>query len=220
MPLDPNANYPDTDTYMRTLGVREHPAATALREETERMTEGEWSVSSEQAQFLAFLVEATGARRILELGTFTGYSALVMALAMPADGHLVTCDLEPAYPAVGKKYWRQAGVDGRIELIMGPATETVRRLIDEGGAGSFDFCFIDANKKHYGIYYEAALTLLRKGGLIAIDNMFWDGEVLLADAVAKSTRTLRALAYKMHDDARVNIAMLPVRDGLGLAVKR
>jgi predicted O-methyltransferase YrrM len=220
MSIDPNTDFPDLDTYMRALGVREHPAATALRQETESMSQGEWSVSPEQAQFLAFLVEAIGARKILELGTFTGYSALMMALAMPADGHIVTCDMEPRYPAVGRKYWEQAGVADKIELRLGAATEAVENLIGGGAAGTFDFVFIDANKKDYGTYYEATITLLRKGGLIAVDNMFWDGSVLVSDPQEKSTRALRQLAFTMHEDARVNFAMLPIRDGMSVAVKR
>ena len=206
--------------YLRAISVRESDVARRLREETDRFHDGGWSVSPEQAQVLVFLVELIGAKRILELGTFTGYSALRMAEALPDDGHILTCDMEESYPAVGRPYWEEAGVAGKIELRMGPATETVQNLIDEGRAGAFDFVFIDANKKHYGIYYDAALTLLRPRGLIAIDNVFWDGAVLDADATEKSTRAIRALNEKIHGDERVNVAVLPIRDGMTLAVKR
>jgi predicted O-methyltransferase YrrM len=206
--------------YLRAISVRESDVARRLREETGRLPHGDWSVSPEQAQILVFLVELIGAKRILELGTFTGYSALRMAEAMPADGYILTCDMEESFPAVGRPYWDAAGVAGKIELRMGPATETVQALIDEGRAGAFDFVFIDANKKHYGIYYEAALTLVRAGGLIALDNVFWGGAVLDAEATEKSTRAIRALNEKIHGDDRVNLAVLPVRDGMTLAVKR
>jgi predicted O-methyltransferase YrrM len=220
MAIDNNDNYPDTATYLRAVSVREHPAATALRAATRKLPEGEWSTAAEQGQLLAFIVEAFAARRILELGTFTGYGALMMALAMSADGHLVTCDMDSRYPDVGKPFWQQAGVAERIELRLGPATETVQRMIDDGESDSYDLVFIDCNKKDYDAYYEAALKLLRTGGVIVVDNIFWNGAVLRADAQEKSTRAIRALAHKMHGDARINLAVLPLGDGMTLAVKR
>ena len=220
MAIDNNDNYPDTATYLRAVSVREHPAATALRAATRKLPEGEWSTAAEQGQLLAFIVETFAARRILELGTFTGYGALMMALAMPADGHLVTCDMDSRYPDVGKPFWQQAGVAERIELRLGPATETVQRMIDDGEADSYDLVFIDCNKKDYDTYYEASLKLLRTGGVIVVDNIFWDSAVLRADAQEKSTRAIRALAHKMHGDARINLAVLPLGDGMTLAVKR
>lgn len=220
MTTENNENYPDTSTYLRAVSVREHPQAGALRAATRKLPEGEWSTDAEQGQLLAFLVEAFAARRILELGTFTGYGTLMMALAMPADGRLVTCDMDSTYPDVGKPFWQQAGVADRIELRLGPATETVQRMIDEGDSGSFDLVFIDCNKKAYDIYYEAALQLLRSGGVVVVDNIFWNGAVLRADAQEKSTRAIRALAHKMHDDERINLAVLPIGDGMTLAVKR
>jgi predicted O-methyltransferase YrrM len=220
MAIDNNDNYPDTATYLRAVSVREHPAATALRAATRQLPEGEWSTAAEQGQLLAFAVEAFVARRILELGTFTGYGTLMMALAMPAGGHLVTCDMDSRYPDVGKPFWQQAGVAQRIELRLGPATETVQRMIDDGETNSYDLVFIDCNKKDYDAYYEAALKLLRTGGVIVVDNIFWNGAVLRADAQEKSTRAIRALAHKMHGDARINLAVLPLGDGMTLAVKR
>lgn len=220
MAVDKRENYPDNLAYLRAVSVREHPAASALRAATRQLPEGEWSTDAEQAQLLAFVVEAFATRRILELGTFTGYGTLMMALAMPADGQLITCDLDTRYADVGKPFWAQAGVADRIELRLGPATETVQTMIDAGEAESFDLVFIDCNKKDYGTYYEAALTLLRSGGVIVVDNIFWNGAVLRADAQEKSTQAIRALAHKMHGDARINLAVLPIGDGMTLAVKR
>ncbi|MFT5173514.1 MAG: putative O-methyltransferase YrrM [Gammaproteobacteria bacterium] len=220
MAIDSKENYADTDAYLRAVSVREHPVASALRAATSQLPYGEWSTNAEQGQLLAFVVEAFSTRRILELGTFTGYGTLMMALAMPADGKIVTCDLDTHYPDVGRPYWVQAGVAERIELRLGPATETVQQLIDAGQSGSFDAVFIDCNKKDYNAYYEAALQLLRVGGVIVVDNIFWNGAVLRADAQEKSTKAIRALAHKMHGDERINLAVLPLGDGMTLAVKR
>jgi predicted O-methyltransferase YrrM len=220
MAIDLKETYANTDAYLRAVSVREHPAASALRAATRELPYGAWSTDAEQGQLLAFVVEAFAARRILELGTFTGYGTLMMALAMPADGHIVTCDLDTHYPDVGRPFWVQAGVADRIELRLGPATETVQCMIDAGESDSFDAVFIDCNKKDYNTYYEAALKLLRTGGVIVIDNIFWNGTVLRADAEEKSTRAIRALAHKMHGDERINLAVLPLGDGMTLAVKR
>jgi predicted O-methyltransferase YrrM len=213
-------DYPDTASYLRAISVREHPAARALRDATAALPEGQWSTDPEQGQLLAFAVEAFAARHILELGTFTGYGTLMMALAMPADGKIVTCDMDRQFPDVGMPFWQQAGVAERIELRLGPATETVRRMIDDGESGYYDLVFIDCNKKDYDTYYEASLTLLRPGGVIVVDNIFWNGAVLRADAPEKSTKAIRALAHKMHRDDRINLAVLPIGDGMTLAVKR
>ena len=217
---DRGLDYPDTLAFLRAVSVREHPAASALRIATEQLPEGDWSTNAEQGQLLAFIVEAFAARQILELGTFTGYGALMMALAMPAGGRLVTCDMDERYPNVGKPYWLQAGVAQRIELRLGPARETVQRMIDQGESATFDLVFIDCNKKDYDAYYEAALKLLRTGGIIIVDNIFWNGAVLSAATTEKSTTAIRALAHKMHRDPRINLAVLPIGDGMTLATKR
>ena len=220
MVIDNNENYPDTLNYLRAMSVREHPAASSLRAATRELPEGEWSTDPEQGQLLAFVVEAFAARRVLELGTFTGYGTLMMALALPAGGRIVSCDMDSRYADVGRPFWQQAGVADRIELRFGAASETVQQMIDEGESASYDLVFIDCNKKDYDTYYEAALKLLRAGGVIVVDNIFWNGAVLRTGAQEKSTRAIRALAHKMHGDPRINLAVLPIGDGMTLAVKR
>ena len=206
--------------YLHEITLRETEVMTRLRAETARLTEGDWQVSPEQGQLLEFLVELTGARSILEIGTFTGYSALRMAHALPPDGRLVTLDMMASYTDIARRYWAEAGVVDRIELRLGAATESLASLLAEGRAASFDFVYIDANKKDYDAYYEAALGLTRPGGLIAIDNVFWHGRVLDAGDDAKSTRAIRALNKKIHADERVGLSVIPIGDGLTLVCKR
>jgi caffeoyl-CoA O-methyltransferase len=169
---------------------------------------------------MALLVELTGARKTLEIGTFTGYSSLAVARALPPGGKVYACDISEAYTDVARKYWAKAGLAERIELRLGPAIDTVKALIGEGHAGSFDFAFIDADKENYDGYYEAAIQLLRPGGLVAIDNVLWNGRV--ADPAKKDpdTTAIRALNAKLRDDPRVTISMVPIGDGLMLARKR
>ena len=177
-------------------------------------------ISPEQGQFMALLAEAIAAHRYLEIGVFTGYSALAVALALPGDGRVVACDNNAAWTAVAQRYWREAGVAERIELRLGDAATTLRELIAEGAAGGFDFAFIDADKENYDTYYEQTLKLLRRGGLMAIDNVLWFGKVADPRARDRDTLALRRLNAKLRDDARIGLSMLPVGDGITLARKR
>lgn len=200
----------------------ESAAAQSLREETQREL-GRWSrmqVSPEQGAFMALLIRLTGTRRAIEVGTFTGYSALVVAEALPADGRLTACDVSAEWTAVGRRHWAAAGVADKIDLRLAPAIETLDALIAGGESSAFDFAFIDADKENYDAYYERCLTLLRRGGALAIDNVLWGGRVVDAAATDAATLAIRALNEKVRGDARVDAAMLPIGDGLTLAVKR
>ena len=208
--------------YLLARGTRESAAAQALRKETARRFE-RWSamqICPEQGAFMALLVRLIGARRTIEVGTFTGYSALVVAAALPADGQVVACDVSEEWTTLGQRFWRQAGVAAKIDLRLRPAVETLDALIANGEAGAFDFAFIDADKANYDTYYERCLTLLRPGGLVAIDNALWGGRVADAQANDEATAAIRALNEKVHGDARVDAALLPLGDGLSLALKR
>jgi predicted O-methyltransferase YrrM len=206
--------------YLRRVGVREPEILARLRDETRRMPMGGMQIAPEQGQLMALLVKLTGARRYLEIGTFTGYSSLAVALAMPADGKLVCCDVSEEYTAVARRYWAEAGVAGRIELRLGPALATLDRMLSQNRAGTVDFAFIDADKTNYDGYYERALRLLRPGGLVAVDNVLWGGAVADPKDNDADTVALRALNEKLHGDERVELAMLPIGDGLTLALKR
>ena len=203
-------------------GAGESAAARSLREETQREL-GRWSamqVSPEQGAFMALLIKLTGTRRAVEVGTFTGYSALRVAEALPADGRLVACDVSAEWTAIGRRHWAAAGVADKIDLKLAPAVETLDALIAGGESGAFDFAFIDADKENYDAYYERCLTLLRPGGALAIDNVLWGGRVADAEHTDAATVAIRALNEKVREDARVDAAMLPIGDGLTLAVKR
>lgn len=206
--------------YMLAQSLREPEVLRELREENLRLKEVNMQIAAEQGQFMGLLVELMGARKVLEVGTFTGYSALAMALALPEDGRLVTCDVSEEWTATARRFWRKAGVEGRIDLRLGPAVETLDGLIATGEAASFDFAFIDADKTGYDAYYERSLELLRPGGLIAIDNVFWDGAVADPAKHDPDTEAIRALNEKIHGDTRVTLTMVPVGDGLTLALKR
>ena len=210
---------PELLQYLREVSLNEPEIVGELRQASGQLAEAGWEAAPEQGQFLAFLVRITAARRILEIGTFTGYATLWMALALPTDGKIVTLDMIDDYTNVGEPFWQRAGIRDKIDLRLAPAIDSLDALIDEGGAESFDFAFLDCNKKDYDCYYERALTLIRPGGLIALDNMFWDGKVIDPANDEKSTRALRALAKKMLNDDRVTISMLPLDDGLSLAWK-
>ena len=197
----------------------EHPAQTKLREATANHRHAGMQISPEQAQFMQLLVKLIWARRAIEVGVFTGYSALSVALALPADGLLLACDVSDEYTRVGRPFWRDAGVADRIELVLGPARDTLQQRITRGEQGSFDFAFIDADKTGYDTYFEQCLTLLRDGGVIAIDNVLWSGAVARV-STDDDTRALQALNDKLRNDRRVDIAMLPIGDGLTLARKR
>jgi predicted O-methyltransferase YrrM len=206
--------------YLLANSLREHPALAQLREETARMPGAGMQIAPEQAQLMAFLVELIGARRVLEIGCFAGYSALAMALALPADGRLVTLEANAEPVEIGRRAWRAAGVEDRIEVRLGLATESLEQLIAEGAAGSFDLVFIDADKKSYDAYYERALVLVRPGGLILLDNMLWGGAVADPADRTRQAASLRTLAAKLHRDERIALALLPLGDGLALARRR
>ncbi len=206
--------------YLLANSLREPPLLARLREETAVMPAANMQIGPEQGQFMALLVELIGARRTLEVGTFTGYSALVVALALPADGRVVACDISEEFTAVARRYWAEAGVADKIDLRLGPAVETLDALLAEGLSGAFDFMFIDADKQGYDAYYERGLALLRPGGLIAIDNVLWNGAVADPARQDKETRAIRALNRKVQADERVGISLVPIGDGLMLARKR
>jgi len=210
----------DLRGYLIASSVRESALLTQLREETASLPAGGMQISPEQGQLMRLLVELTGAKRCLEVGTFTGYSALCVAMALPADGTLICCDVNAEWTGIGRRYWQEAGLDHKIDLRLAPATETLEALIADGQAGSFDFAFIDADKGNYDRYYEAALTLLRPGGLIGVDNVLWGGSVINAAKQDEDTLAIRALNAKIAKDERVTPAMIPIGDGLTLARKR
>ena len=207
-------------SYLRKTSLRETDVQNELRQVTDKLPESGWAVSPEQGQFLALLVQITGAKNILELGTFTGTSSLAMGLALPIDGQIVTCDMEPDYTNIARNYWIKAGIDKKIELRLGPAMSTLDELIKEGPEDYFDMAFIDANKKDYDHYYERVLTLIRPGGLIVIDNVFWSGRILDKNNQEKSTSSIRKLNKKILNDQRVSVSMLPLNDGVTLVWKR
>lgn len=215
---------PLTDTlheYLLRHGTRESAVAQELRTETRTATRWHMmQISPEQGAFMQLLVRLIGAKRTVEVGTFTGYSALVVAEALPDDGRVVACDTSEEWTALGREFWNRAGVADKIDLRLQPALQTLDALIADGEAGTFDFAFIDADKANYDAYYERCLTLLRRGGVIGIDNVLWGGRVADADANDDDTRAIRALNEKVNADARVDAAMLPIGDGLTLAVKR
>jgi predicted O-methyltransferase YrrM len=206
--------------YLLDHSLREPPVAAELRAATAKLPYAGMQISPEQGQLMALLVQAIGTRRAIEIGTFTGYSALWVAAALPADGTLVCCDVSAEWTAVGKPYWEKAGVAGKIDLRIAPATNTLDRLLADGGTGAYDFAFIDADKTGYDAYYERCLRLLRAGGLIAIDNVLWGGDVADPKKRSADTLALRRLNDKLHRDERVSLSMLPVGDGLTLALKR
>ena len=205
--------------YLLSHSLREHPAQVALREATRAHPYATMQISPEQGQFMALLIRLLGARRAIEIGVFTGYSALSVALALPDDGKILACDISDEYTRVGVPHWQAAGVAHKIDLQLAPALTTLDARLSAGEQGQYDFAFIDADKSGYDAYYERCLRLLRSGGLIAIDNTLWSGKV--ADpAEDADTLALQALNSKLHRDARVDISMLPIGDGLTLARKR
>jgi predicted O-methyltransferase YrrM len=210
----------ELDDYIAGVSLREPDVLRRLRQETAAVPMAGMQIAADQGQFMALLARLVGARRCLEVGTFTGYSALVVALALPADGRIITCDVDPKMTAIAKRYWAEAGVAGKIELRLAPALETLDRLLAEGATGSFEFAFIDADKTNYDGYYERALKLLRHGGLIVIDNVLWSGAVADSKRNDADTTALRALNRKLQGDERVDLSLLPIADGITLARKR
>lgn len=206
--------------YLLSVSVREAEILTQLRQETARHPMARMQIAPEQGQFMALLVQLMGAKKTLEIGVFTGYSSLVVALALPPDGKLVACDVSEEYTAIARRYWQQAGVADKIDLNIGPALSTLDRLLAEGQAGTFDFAFIDADKSNYDNYYEKALELIRPGGLIAIDNVLWSGQVADPQIQDNRTNAIRSLNEKLHRDERVFVSLVPIADGLTLALKK
>ena len=207
--------------YLLRVGTRESAVAKELRAETRSATRAHpMQISPEQGAFMALLVRLLGVKRAIEVGTFTGYSALVVAEALPDDGRLIACDVSEEWTAVGRPFWERAGVQQKIDMRLAPAAETLDGLLAAGDAGAFDFAFIDADKANYDTYYERCLALLRTGGVVGIDNVLWGGRVANEKADDADTRAIRALNAKVRDDSRVDVAMLPIGDGLTLAVKR
>ncbi|MGI9074947.1 MAG: class I SAM-dependent methyltransferase [Bryobacteraceae bacterium] len=205
--------------YIRNWGVSEVDALRRLREETARQPQAAMQIAPEQGQFLQVLLGAIGARNTLEVGVFTGYSSTVSALALPPDGRVIACDLNQEFTSIARRYWKEAGVENKIELRLGHAAETLRALLEEHRAETFDFAFIDADKTSYDLYYELALKLIRKGGLIALDNMLWHGRVLDTHSQDPDVLAIQALNRKIHSDSRVMAVLLPVADGMTLARK-
>jgi predicted O-methyltransferase YrrM len=206
--------------YMNSVSIREPAILGRLREETASHPMGGMQIPPEHGQFLALLMQLTGARRTLEVGVFTGYSSLAVALALPDDGKILACDVSEEYTSVARRYWKEAGVDHMIELRLKPALETLQELISQRQHNRFDFAFIDADKANYEGYYECSLELVRPGGLIAIDNVLWHGRVVDPEANDPDTLAIRAINKKLLGDSRVTISMLPISDGLTLACKR
>jgi len=206
--------------YLFDVNVREPPLLTRLREETQRLPSGGMQISPEQGRFMAFLTELLGVRRYLEVGVFTGYSSLSVALAMPPDGRIVACDRSDEWTQVARRYWKEAGVSEKVELKLGFALDTLDQLLESGARGSFDFVFIDADKESALEYYERALQLLRPGGLFAFDNALWAGRVADPKENEPSTLGVRALNQRASNDPRVSASLVPIGDGLLLATKR
>jgi caffeoyl-CoA O-methyltransferase len=201
--------------YVVGVGVREKPVQRELRAETQKLPMAGMQIGPDQGALLQVLVRIMGAKRCIEIGTFTGYSSLAVALALPPGGRIVCCDVSEEWTAIARRYWKKAGVDKKIDLRIGPAVQTLKTL-----KGRFDFAFIDADKPNYGKYYEACLKLIRKDGLIAVDNTLWGGSVINPEKQSESTRALRVFNERVAKDRRVDIALVPIGDGLTLAVKR
>lgn len=220
MSRHPTAITPELHAYLTSVTLREHPVLRRCREETATHPRAGMQISAEQGQLMRLLVELTGARRCLEVGVFTGYSSLSVALALPADGRIVACDVSEEYTSLARGYWREAGVEDRIDLRLGPATQTLEQLVRDGAGWTFDFAFIDADKTNYDAYYEAALQLLRPGGLLALDNTLWGGRVADPAANDADTAALKRLNAKIAADERVTTSLVTIGDGLTLCRKR
>jgi predicted O-methyltransferase YrrM len=210
----------ELQAYLVAHGVREPEPLQRLRAETAKLPQHDMQIAPEQGALMAMLVRLTNARRCLELGTFTGYSAMAVALALPPDGRITCCDVSRKWTDIAKRHWTDAGVADRIDLRLGPALDTLDQLLTDGRAGSYDFAFIDADKRNYPAYYERVVQLLRPGGLVAIDNVFWGGEVADASVDDDDVRAVRQLNDTIRDDERVDVVMVPIADGLTLARKR
>ena len=206
--------------YLLDHSLREDDVKRRLRELTMKHECARMQIAPEQGQFMALLAEIIGARRVLEIGTFTGYSALWLASVLPPGGRLVCCDLSEEWTAIGEPFWREAGVRERIDVSVGPALETLDRLLAQGEAGRFDLAFVDADKENYLGYYERCLRLLRQGGLILFDNTLWDGAVADPQKQDPETQAIRALNDALHEDRRISLSLVPIGDGLSVARRR
>ncbi len=206
--------------YLLSASLREADVLRRLRDETTSHPRAVMQLAPEQGQFLALLVQLIGAKKTLEVGVFTGYSSLWVALALPADGKMIACDVSEEYTSVARRYWQEAGVANKIDLRIAPALETLDRLLADGQASTFDFAFIDADKGNYEGYYERSLQLVRPGGLIAVDNVLWYKQVAYPESQDNITQVIRAFNQKLHRDERVFLSVVPIGDGLTLALKR
>lgn len=211
---------PEVYEYLQKVSLREPEILQKLRVQTHKMSMGQMQICPEQGQFMQFLVEILGAKKTLDIGVFTGYSALVVALALPADGKVIGCDINGEWTTIAKRFWEMANVSAKMDLRLAPALETLNELIANGEAGTFDFAFIDADKANYPNYYELCLKLVRVGGVIAIDNVLWDGRVADLANTENNTVVIRKLNTMLSQDERITLSMLPIGDGLTLARKR
>ena len=210
----------DLQDYLLAVSLRETPIAQQLRERTQELEYSNMLSSPEQVQFIVLLLKTMRAKQVLEVGTFTGYTALNVALALPEDGKIVCCDISEEWTSIGQAHWRQASVDHKIELQLAPAMETLQALLEQGAGGRFDFAYIDADKSNYQNYFDACYELVRPGGLIAIDNVLWSGAVIDANDQSEDTVAIRAFNHTLQQDERLDISMVPIGDGLTLASKR
>ena len=206
--------------YLLSVSLREPELLRELRAETATDPEVQMQIAPEQGQFMALLVRLIGARRCLEIGVFTGYSSLATALALPDEGRIIACDVSEKWTAVARRYWQRAGVAHKIDLRLAPALDTLDALLAAGAAATFDFAFLDADKENYPAYYERIYALLRTGGLLAVDNTLWSGRVLDPRERDPETEGIRRLNDQLHRDARIDLSLLPLADGLTLVRKR
>ncbi|SRR5579883_586044 len=205
--------------YLLSVSLHEPEILTQLRQQTAQHSQARMQIAPEQGQFMALLVQLMRAKKTLDIGVFTGYSALVIALALPQEGKVVACDVSEEYTAIARDWWQKAGVTDKIDLHIAPALETLDQLLAAGDAGTFDFAFIDADKRNYDGYYERSLQLVRPGGLIVIDNVLWSGRVADSQVQDNRTNRMRAFNQKLHQDLRITLSLLPIADGLMLALK-
>lgn len=211
---------PNLYQYFQRVAVREPDILKQLRQETAKHPMSRMQIAPEQGQLMALLVQLMGAKKTLDIGVFTGYSALVVALALPIDGKVIACDIDEETTKVARAYWEKAGVSHKIDLRLAPALDTLDQLIADGQNNTFDFAFIDADKGNYDNYYEKSLLLVKSGGLIAIDNVLWGGKVADPEQQDNRTKKIRALNEKLHQDPRIILSLVPIADGLTLGLKR